>query len=119
MRELQATVGEKQHLGRQLTNLALKFEAAQSMWERHLEKDENFSSMVTEEVLDKVVDALTERKKSAGLTHNLVDLEMRALRALDTDILASKFRIFPEEAAAAILQVRLSRLLQSSQKWLV
>lgn len=106
VRELQATVGEKQQLGQQLTNLALKFEAAQSMWERHVEKDENFSSLVTEEVLDKVVDALTERKKNAGQMTSLVDLEMRALRALDTDILASKFRIFPEEAASAILQVQ-------------
>ena len=107
MRELRATVGEKQQLGQQLTNLLVKFEAAQSMWERHLEKDENFSDMVTEEVLDKVVDALTERKKTAA--HSLVDLELRTLRALDTDILASKFRIFPEEAAAAILQVSQER----------
>lgn len=105
-RELQATQGEKQQLGKQLTNLALRFEAAQSMWERHLEKNESYSNLVTEEVLDKVVDALTERKKSSGLAHNMIDLEMRALRALDMDLLASKFRIFPEEAAAAILQVQ-------------
>lgn len=115
MRELQATVGEKQQLGQQLTNLLVKFEAAQSMWERHLEKDENFSDMVTEEVLDKVVDALTERKKHAA--HSLADLELRTLRALDTDILASKFRIFPEEAAAAILQVSQARLLHLQPLW--
>ena len=103
MRELEATVGEKQQLGEQLSQLALKLEAAQSMWERHAEHDGgDVSSMheVTEEVLDKVVAALTERRRSI---HTLADFEVKAV---DPDALAARFRVFPEETAAAIMEVR-------------
>ena len=88
------------------------------MWDQQLEKDESFSTFVTEEFLDQVVTALTERQKSAGLAHNMVELEMRTLRAMDTDVLASKFRIYPEEAPAAILKVQTaqSKLFQLSYK---
>ena len=58
-RELEATVGEKRQLGQELTALALKFQAAQSLWERHLEQHDGLHGPFDEEVLDKVVDALT------------------------------------------------------------
>jgi len=101
MRELEATVDEKQQLGQQLSSLELKLEAAQSMWERHMEHEGGMSSMhmVTEEVLDKVVDALTKRRRPI---HTFADFEVKAV---DTDALAARFRVFPEETAAAIMEV--------------
>ena len=58
-RELEATVGEKRQLGQELTALALKFEAAQSLWERH----DSLQGPFNEEVLDKVVAALTDHNR--------------------------------------------------------
>ena len=56
-------MGEKRQLGQELTALALKFEAAQSLWERHLEQHDSLHGPFDEEVLDKVVDALTAHNR--------------------------------------------------------
>lgn len=90
VRELEATVGEKRQLGHELTALALKFEAAQGMWERHLEEGGSFSDLVSEEVLDKVVEALTERSRSRVF-------DDQDCNVVDGDALAAKFRIHADD----------------------
>lgn len=91
VRELEATVGEKKQLGQELNVLSLKFEAAQSMWERHLEQEGSFSDFVTEEVLEKVVEALTERNR--GLAVSFMESDDDSYNVVDGDALAAKFRL--------------------------
>lgn len=101
LRELKATVGEKNLISKELSHLALKFEAAQSMWEKHLEQGGSFSDLITEEVLDKVVDALNERKR-----HLLVDyVELNAEEpsaVAGQDAIAAKFRVFADEPSPVV-----------------
>lgn len=100
MRELEATVGEKRQLGHELTTMALKFEAAQSMWERHVENGGSFSDIMTEDILDKVVDALTERDRGRLLAADstaTTNSDDSNCSVVDGDALAAKFRIHPEE----------------------
>jgi hypothetical protein len=114
VRELAATVGEKQvlkslamKLGQQLTSLSLKYEADQS----HMEQKGPFTDIVRKGDLDELVNALTERDRSV---HTLADLQWKAI---DADALAARFRIFPEETAAAIMEVKDDHVPETPLNW--
>ena len=101
IRELKATVGERNLISEELSQLTLKFEAAQSMWEKHLEQGGSINDLITEEVLDKVVGALNDRRRS--LLQDFIEAAPQdELKDEDKDAIAAKFRIFPDEVESEL-----------------
>ena len=94
LRELKATVGEKDVISKELSHLALKFEAAQSMWEKHMEQGGSFGDLISDDVLDKVVTALNERKRHLLLDYVELqnDSEDIELAHKDRDAITDKIR---------------------------
>lgn len=89
-------MGERNLISKELSHLTLKFEAAQSMWDKHLEQGGSIGDLITEEVLDKVVDALNERKRTLLLEY-IEATPQEELKQEDKDAIAAKFRTFPDE----------------------
>lgn len=103
-KELEATLGEKHQLGQELAALALKFEAAQSLWER---QGASLAGLVTEEVLESIVQTLSERREQ-GDAEELFSI-------VDGDALAAKFQV-PHNEAGPLIQARLPSSSDSSQQ---